>query len=111
MYGAHLSSGYQGRLRYDSFTSVVDNCLKVTGSFLSHHHPKAILEKCMAASNVQFGKTLKDPGDTKGCSHFRVVDAVSNARLAFHNLVFIDSEEAGKECLSVGQDHSFTLKI
>ena len=47
-------------LRYDPFTSVVDNCLKVTKYFLSHHHPKAILEKCMTASNVQFKKNLKD---------------------------------------------------
>ena len=68
-------------LRYDPFTSVVDNCLKVTRYFLSHHHPKAILEKCMTASNVQFGKTLKIPGNTRGGSHFRIVDAVSNARL------------------------------
>ena len=80
-------------LRYDPFTSVVDNCLKVTKYFLSNHHPKAILEKCMTASNVQFRKTLKIPGDTRWGSHFRMVDAVSNARLVFHNLVFIASEE------------------
>ena len=47
----------------------------------------------MTAINVQFRKTLKIPGGTRWGSHFRMVDAVSNARLAFHNLVFIASEE------------------
>ena len=47
----------------------------------------------MTASNVQFRKSLKIPGDTRWGSHFRMVDAVSNSRLSFHNLMLITSEE------------------
>ena len=63
---------------------------------MSHHHPKTVLEKCIQTSSVESQKTLKIRDDTRWGSHFRMVDAISNARLAFHNLVFISPEELRK---------------
>ena len=83
-------------LRFDPFTSVVSNFLKLTKHFLSHHQPKAVLEKCIQTRSVDLQNKLSIPGDTRWGSHFRMVGAISNARLASHNLVFIATEELRK---------------
>ena len=68
-------------LRYDRFTSAVDNSLKVTKYYyLSHHHPKAILETCMTAIKAQCRKHINITGDKRWGSNFRIIDAASNAR-------------------------------